>query len=89
MLPDHFVEHPEIWPEMGKAGRDYVKKHYDIQKLNDRLVEMFQSLLEGTDNSYLKTPYTSGDKMPDMVHLDRENALSFTGRNAAHRREIS
>ena len=47
---EYLVEHPETWPEMGKAGRDYVKKHYDIHKLNDRLVEIFQSLME-SDNS--------------------------------------
>jgi colanic acid/amylovoran biosynthesis glycosyltransferase len=47
---EYLVEHPEIWPELGKAGRDHVKKYYDIHKLNDRLVEIFQSLLE-SDNS--------------------------------------
>lgn len=45
----HLIDHPEIWPEMGKAGRDYVKKHYDIHRLNDRLVEIFQSLLDRDD----------------------------------------
>jgi colanic acid/amylovoran biosynthesis glycosyltransferase len=46
---EYLVEHPEIWPELGKAGRDYVKKYYDIHKLNDRLVEIFQSLLDRDD----------------------------------------
>jgi colanic acid/amylovoran biosynthesis glycosyltransferase len=46
---EYLVEHPEIWPERGKAGRDYVKKHYDIHRLNDRLVEIFQSLLDRDD----------------------------------------
>jgi colanic acid/amylovoran biosynthesis glycosyltransferase len=45
----HLIDHPEIWPEMGKAGRDYVKKHYDINKLNDRMVEIFQSLMVEDD----------------------------------------
>lgn len=41
------VEHPEIWPEMGRAGRAHVEANYDINKLNNRLVEIYQELLDG------------------------------------------
>ncbi|MFH1883910.1 MAG: glycosyltransferase, partial [Planctomycetota bacterium] len=41
----YLIEHPEIWPEMGRAGRAYVEANYDINKLNDRLVEIYQELL--------------------------------------------
>lgn len=41
----YLVEHPEIWPAMGQAGHVFVKEHYDINKLNDRLVELYQKLL--------------------------------------------
>lgn len=41
----YLIEHPEVWLEMGKAGRAYVEKYHDIDKLNDRLVEMYQQLL--------------------------------------------
>jgi len=44
---EYIIEHPEIWPEMGRAGRRFVKEHYDINKLNDRLVEIYQKLLDG------------------------------------------
>jgi colanic acid/amylovoran biosynthesis glycosyltransferase len=44
---EYLVEHPEIWPEMGRAGRDYVERHYDINKLNDQLVQLYQQLLDG------------------------------------------
>jgi colanic acid/amylovoran biosynthesis glycosyltransferase len=43
----YLIEHPEIWPEMGRSGRDYVERHYDINKLNDQLVRLYQQLLEG------------------------------------------
>jgi colanic acid/amylovoran biosynthesis glycosyltransferase len=43
----YLIEHPEIWPEMGWSGRDYVERHYDINKLNDQLVRLYQQLLEG------------------------------------------
>ncbi|EAZ92860.1 glycosyltransferase [Crocosphaera chwakensis] len=39
------IQHPEKWSDMGKAGRDYVEKHYDLDKLNDRLVEIYQQVL--------------------------------------------
>lgn len=42
----YLIEHPEIWPEMGRAGRAYVEANYDINKLNNRLVEIYQELLE-------------------------------------------
>jgi len=43
----YLIEHPEIWLEMGLAGRKFVEKHYDIEKLNDRLVEIYLKLLSG------------------------------------------
>lgn len=41
----HLIEHPEKWPLMGKAGRAYVEKHYETNKLNDELVEVYQELV--------------------------------------------
>ena len=48
----YLIEHPEIWAEMGKAGRKSVKQKYDINKLNDELVEIYQQLL----NSEIHNP---------------------------------
>ena len=42
------IKHPEIWSEMGRAGREYVERHYDIDKLNDKLVKLYQRVLLGT-----------------------------------------
>lgn len=42
---DYLISHPEIWPEMGKAGRTFVEQNYNIHKLNDRLEEIYQELL--------------------------------------------
>ena len=39
------IEHPEVWPEMGRCGRNFVEKHYDINKLNQQLVKIYQNLL--------------------------------------------
>ena len=43
---EFLVEHPELWSEMGRYGREFVEKHYDIKKLNRRLVEIYQSLIQ-------------------------------------------
>ena len=43
----YLIEQPGIWPEMGRAGRKFVEEQYDIKKLNNRLVEIFQALLAG------------------------------------------
>ncbi|MDJ0531487.1 MAG: glycosyltransferase [Xenococcaceae cyanobacterium MO_207.B15] len=41
----YLIEHPEIWPDMGKAGRKRVQEKYDMYKLNEQLVEIYQQLL--------------------------------------------
>lgn len=35
------------WEAMGKAGRAFVEQHYEINSLNDRLVELYLSLNHG------------------------------------------
>lgn len=42
----YLIEHPEKWAAMGRAGRDLVERHFDINKLNDQLIKIFQKLLE-------------------------------------------
>ena len=42
----YLIEHPKIWPQMGKAGRARVEQKYDMNKLNDELVELYQQLLD-------------------------------------------
>jgi colanic acid/amylovoran biosynthesis glycosyltransferase len=42
----HLVDHPEIWPEMGQAGRAHVEANYSIDKLNNRLVDIYMELLQ-------------------------------------------
>ncbi len=39
------AEHPETWPEMGKAGRRFVEAHYNIDRLNDRLARICENLI--------------------------------------------
>ncbi|NJM20631.1 MAG: colanic acid biosynthesis glycosyltransferase WcaL [Richelia sp. RM2_1_2] len=38
----YLIEHPEIWQQMGLSGRKKVEMHYDINKLNSELVEIYQ-----------------------------------------------
>jgi colanic acid/amylovoran biosynthesis glycosyltransferase len=44
---EYLIEHPEIWPDMGQYGRKFIEEHYDMNKLNRRLVEIYQNLIEG------------------------------------------
>lgn len=56
----YLIEHPEIWPQMGRAGRAYVEKYFDMHKLNDELVEIYQQLLslEGSQQQAQTRPAT-------------------------------
>lgn len=42
---EYLIERSEVWPEMGYAGRKFVEEHYDIDKLNNRLVKIYESLV--------------------------------------------
>ncbi|GAB1542084.1 hypothetical protein NUACC21_47580 [Scytonema sp. NUACC21] len=51
----YLISHPEIWKSIGLAGRARVEEKYDMNKLNDELVEIYQQLLnpETTPQSLL------------------------------------
>lgn len=38
---EYLIEHPQLWGQMGKAGREFVQNYHDIDKLNKQLVEIF------------------------------------------------
>lgn len=41
----YLVQNPEIWREMGTAGRECVEKYYNIKRLNSQLVDIYHKLL--------------------------------------------
>jgi colanic acid/amylovoran biosynthesis glycosyltransferase len=48
----YLIEHPERWAPMGEAGRSFVEQHYDLNRLNDKLVALYESLLKSDDAPY-------------------------------------
>lgn len=45
----HLLSHLELWAEMGRAGRDHVKKNYTVEKLNDQLIQIYKNLCQKND----------------------------------------
>lgn len=43
----HLIDHPEIWRAITVAARQFVEKNYDLNKLNDALLNHYQTLLSG------------------------------------------
>jgi len=41
----YLIEHPETWPDMGRKGREFVEKKFDIKILNQKLVQIYQQML--------------------------------------------
>jgi colanic acid/amylovoran biosynthesis glycosyltransferase len=39
------IDDPQKRAEMGRRGRRHVEQNYDIERLNDRLVDIYQHLL--------------------------------------------
>ncbi len=56
----YLIEHPEIWQKMGLSGRKTVEMHYDTNKLNSELVEIYQQVSShDVYSSSKKTPLSS------------------------------
>jgi colanic acid/amylovoran biosynthesis glycosyltransferase len=43
----HLIEHPELWPEMGRKGRALVEGKFDADSLHEQLVGIYQGVLKG------------------------------------------
>lgn len=48
----YLIEHPQLWPEMGRVGHEFVEKHYNVKKLNNQLVQIYESLMSNTSSKY-------------------------------------
>jgi len=42
---EELIDHPESRLEMGRRGRRHVEEHYNVDRLNDRLVNLYRELL--------------------------------------------
>jgi len=42
---EELIRNPALRARMGRSGRRHVERHYDIERLNDRLVHIYQELL--------------------------------------------
>ncbi|MEX0685079.1 MAG: glycosyltransferase [Balneolales bacterium] len=40
------IDHPEIWPETGRAGREVIETKFDMNKLNDELIHVYYEIAE-------------------------------------------
>jgi len=44
---EYLINNPGIWPKMGRSGRKFVETNYDLENLNDQLVNLYSQLIEG------------------------------------------
>jgi colanic acid/amylovoran biosynthesis glycosyltransferase len=44
----YLIENSHLWPQIGRAGRSQVETKYDMEKLNDELVQIYESLCQGS-----------------------------------------
>jgi len=38
----YLINHTDLWADLGKSGRKYVLEHFDTEKLNDELVNIYE-----------------------------------------------
>jgi len=61
----YLIEHPQVWPKMSLAGRAQVEQHYDVNKLNDQLVELYQRQLDIKIEQELEPDLWSNPNVPE------------------------
>ncbi len=64
----YLLQHPERWAEMGLAGRLRIEQQHDINQLNDRLVELYQSLIRSGQECFPKEESSGNDD--DLATID-------------------
>ncbi len=50
----YLIEHPELWSPIGKAGREFVLKHYNLEQINDDLMNIYRSLIDSDTIATIK-----------------------------------
>lgn len=72
------INHPEQWLEIAQAGRLQVESAYDISKLNDRLVDIYQQLLQSSSSnqSVIASTGVMGDRplQPTYEYLAHDSS---------------
>jgi len=63
----YLIQHPELWPDFGKAGRAQVEAKYDMNKLNNELVEIYQKLLDSESLPLSVASPVPINKYPKMI----------------------
>jgi colanic acid/amylovoran biosynthesis glycosyltransferase len=48
----YLINHPECWPAMGRAGRQFVERVFDLEALNDQLVHLYEKALENPQDHW-------------------------------------
>ena len=64
----YLIDNPQLWPEMGRAGRAFVEENFDMRKLNERLVRIYEDVIAGRPVAGAEAPPTS----PGGPHPQRE-----------------
>jgi len=64
------VDHPETWVAMGRAGRRRIDAEFDIDRLNDELLELYQGMLATPEPRPLDVD-TSASQARASFHVGR------------------
>lgn len=51
----YVIDHSELWPAIGQAGRLKVEREFDVEKLNDELIELYRRLLRGGGPAHVES----------------------------------
>ena len=43
---NYLIKDRQVWHTMGEKGRKHIEEHYNLDKQNDRLIEIYRSLLK-------------------------------------------
>jgi len=44
----YMIEHPELWADLGKNGRDHVQKNYNSRDLIEKQIKFYNEIINST-----------------------------------------
>ena len=60
---EYLIQNPHRWPEMSRAGRRFIETNFDIEILNDRLEQIFETLAHDAPLAGTEPP----ERVPSLV----------------------
>lgn len=73
---EYLIDNPEIWPDLGRAGREVIESKFEINKLNDELIDIYISLINDKFRTRNSEPIYAPNGNHEKAILETDHLIS-------------